>query len=224
MPFPPNFDNVWSETFPPDTQPANLLGQDIRSFKTDIRERVALISGTIANRPTPEAVWGGVNFGMIYFSTDTGQMFQWNGAAWVDISASILGAQAGALGPARVVASNTIITAATQNNTLYTVPTGGAGIYQVDSYAQLSAVTGSGITLTWALNWTDAIQAQTFNYTAGANFSTVGARIGGASGGNTGQVEIYASVGNIIQFAFTIASFSGGTATLTVYYRVTYKG
>lgn len=93
MAFPPNFDNVWDITQPPDTQLANLLGQDIRNLKDDIMQRMSLLSGTFANRPTPEtvnAVWGGSGFGLLYFSTDTSQIFQWSGAAWVDISASFL--------------------------------------------------------------------------------------------------------------------------------------
>lgn len=94
MPFPPTFDDVWDITQPPDTQLANLLGQDIRNLKDDIMQRMSLLSGTFANRPTPETVnatWGGVGFGLLYFSTDTKQIFQWNGAAWVDISASFVG-------------------------------------------------------------------------------------------------------------------------------------
>ena len=89
MPFPPTFTNVYDTTFPPDTQAANLLGQDLRNFRTDVMQRMSLLSGTFANRPTPEivnATWGGVCYGLLYFSTDTGQIFQWNGAAWVDIS------------------------------------------------------------------------------------------------------------------------------------------
>jgi hypothetical protein len=57
-------------------------------------QRLSLLSGTLANRPTPEVVnatWGGVGFGLLYFSTDTGQVFQWNGAAWADISPSFSG-------------------------------------------------------------------------------------------------------------------------------------
>jgi hypothetical protein len=89
MPFPPTFDRAFDETFPPDTQAANLLGQDIRNLKTDIRERFALLSGTFANRPTNEdAAFGGVGYGMLYFSTDTNQIFQWNGVTWVEVSSS----------------------------------------------------------------------------------------------------------------------------------------
>ena len=91
MAFPPNFDAVWDETSPPDTQAANLLGLDIRNTKRDIRERLALLSGTLANRPTPDANWGGVGYGVLYFSTDTAQVFQWSGAAWVDVTSFIAG-------------------------------------------------------------------------------------------------------------------------------------
>src|SRR6266849_5795840 len=91
MAFPPVFDNVWDITTPPDTQLANLLGQDLRNLKDDVMQRMSLLSGTLANRPTPESVnatWGGAGFGLLYFATDTNQIFQWNGAAWVDITTS----------------------------------------------------------------------------------------------------------------------------------------
>lgn len=90
MAFPPAFDRAFDETFPPDTQLANLLGQDLRNLKTDIRERLALQSGTLANRPTNmDAAFGAASYGTTYISTDTNQVFQWNGAAWVDITASL---------------------------------------------------------------------------------------------------------------------------------------
>jgi len=106
MPFPPTFTNVYDTTFPPDTQLANLLGQDLRNFRTDVMQRMSLLSGILANRPTPEivnATWGGIGYGLLYFSTDTNQIFQWNGAVWIDITASfvshaLLNAQ-GNLGP-----------------------------------------------------------------------------------------------------------------------------
>jgi hypothetical protein len=85
MPFPPTFDHVWDITQPPDTQAANLLGQDIRNLKDDIMQRLSLLSGTTANRPAPEtinATWGGAGYGLLYFATDTGIVYQWNGASW----------------------------------------------------------------------------------------------------------------------------------------------
>src|SRR5271156_3253975 len=93
MEFPPVFTNVWDTTFPPDTQLANLLGQDLRNFRTDVMQRMSLLSGTLANIPTPEIVnasWGGVGYGLLFFATDTGQIFQWSGAAWGDITSSFI--------------------------------------------------------------------------------------------------------------------------------------
>jgi hypothetical protein len=90
--FPPAFDRALDETFPPDTQLGNLLGADIRNLKTDIRERLALLSGILANRPSNmDAAFGGAGYGILYFATDTSQVFQWSGAAWVDVS-SVIGA------------------------------------------------------------------------------------------------------------------------------------
>lgn len=87
MPFPPTFSSAWDNTFPPDTQLANLLGSDLRTFRTDVQQRMSLQSGTIANRPANmDAIFGGAGYGILYFSTDTFQLFQWNGAAWVDIT------------------------------------------------------------------------------------------------------------------------------------------
>jgi hypothetical protein len=90
--FPPTPDHVWDITTPADTQLANLGAADFRNLKDDVMQRMSLLSGTFANRPTPETVnatWGGSGFGLLYFSTDTKQVFQWNGSAWVDISASL---------------------------------------------------------------------------------------------------------------------------------------
>jgi hypothetical protein len=74
----------WDETQPPDSQPANLLGQDLRQLKQDVRERmISFASGPAADMPAPEAVWGSANDGVIYFQTDTNQLYRWNGAQWV---------------------------------------------------------------------------------------------------------------------------------------------
>lgn len=117
MPFPPTFTNVWDITTPPDTQAANLLGLDIRNLKNDVMQRMSLLAGTFANRPTPEilnAVWGGAGFGLLYFATDTRQIFQWSGAAWVDITTSFIASkfsdltQANFVNPAGLVTLNTV--------------------------------------------------------------------------------------------------------------------
>lgn len=137
MPFPPSFDNVWSEAFPPDTQAANLLGQDIRSMKTDVRERMALLSGTFANRPSNmDTVFGGPNYGTIYFSTDTNQFFQWNGSTWLDISKIFTALQFPTNG--QTVFTNPA--AGTQTATFNTIPAGVLGSYANGSYGTYEAL------------------------------------------------------------------------------------
>lgn len=82
------YTDTWDEAFPPDTQPARLLGQDIRSFKSEIRERLGtFLSDVLANRPTPEAIWAG----LVFFATDTGQLFRWSGSAWVLLGVNTIG-------------------------------------------------------------------------------------------------------------------------------------
>ncbi len=84
------FTNVWDVTTPPDTQPANQLGLDLRNLKTDVMQRMSALSGLAANIPAPETI--NANWtGLIYIATDTKQLFQWSGAAWVDISSALSG-------------------------------------------------------------------------------------------------------------------------------------
>lgn len=76
------FSRTWDNTFPPDSQPANLLGQDIRNTKIDIQERMSAISGLDASKPSFEASFAGV----LFFATDTGLVYQWSGATWVQVN------------------------------------------------------------------------------------------------------------------------------------------
>jgi hypothetical protein len=82
------FTNVWDNTFPPDTQAANQLGADLRNFRTDVQQRMAAISGLEADKPAFEAGFAGV----LYFATDTGKIFRWNGASWLDVTSLIIAA------------------------------------------------------------------------------------------------------------------------------------
>lgn len=85
------YTNAWDETQPPDTQYAKLLGQDLRSLKTDIRERLSLLSGHLSDRPTPEASFtASPTGGLLFFATDTGQAFNWNGSAWIEVTRNLL--------------------------------------------------------------------------------------------------------------------------------------
>lgn len=86
------FSNFWDTTQPPDTQLANLLGQDIRSLKLDIQQRMGAQSGTLAARWNPALDTQPANWtGVLYFTTDTSQVFQWSGAAWVDVTTLVIG-------------------------------------------------------------------------------------------------------------------------------------
>jgi hypothetical protein len=85
------FTNTWDVNFPPDTQLANLLGQDIRNgVKVDVQQRMAAISGLDAAKPNfagdaQPANWNGI----LFFATDTGKIYQFNNPAWTDITANL---------------------------------------------------------------------------------------------------------------------------------------
>src|SRR5882724_1531588 len=153
MAFPPVFTNNWDTTFPPDTQLANLLGQDLRNFRTDVMERMSLLSGTFANRPTPEVInasWGGAGYGLLYFSTDNNKIYQWNGAAWVDITSSIGGSSVS------VVQVDLTAQGANIGLTTLVVPVAN-GFYRASAYTVTSrAATTSSTMPNVVISWTDA--------------------------------------------------------------------
>lgn len=77
------FTRPWDNAVPADTQAANLLGQNIRRDKEDTAERLrAFGAGKIANRETPEADFGNVNIGAIFWAEDEGKLYRWTGSAW----------------------------------------------------------------------------------------------------------------------------------------------
>jgi hypothetical protein len=155
MPFPPTPTNAWDTTFPPDTQLANLLGADLRQVRLDVMQRMSLLSGVFANRPTPEivnATWGGVGFGLIYLATDTKQLFQWNGAVWVDISASLPTVSGGGfkLEGTNIVPVTVVNTAALTQLQAINIPANdiGAGqTFYIDATGVLGWLTNPGLTI-----------------------------------------------------------------------------
>lgn len=83
------FTNVWDTAFPPDTQLANLLGQDLRNFRLDTQQRMGSISGLDAAKPpfntdAQPANWNGV----LFFATDTGRIYQWVSPNWIDVTSA----------------------------------------------------------------------------------------------------------------------------------------
>jgi hypothetical protein len=115
-------------------------------------QRLSLLSGTLANRPTPETVnatWGGAGFGLLYFSTDTSQIFQWNGAAWTDITSSFV--------PQKYKFEGSNVVSVTVGNTgvqtnLQTIPIAANEIgvgqtFYVDCQGIIGAAAGANLTL-----------------------------------------------------------------------------
>jgi hypothetical protein len=84
------FSNIYDVTQPPDTQLANLLGLDLRNLALNVQQRMAAISGTFSAQPPIGSDAQPLNWtGLLYFCTDTGQILQWSGSAWVDITSQI---------------------------------------------------------------------------------------------------------------------------------------
>lgn len=92
------YTDVWDVTAPLDTQAANQGAADFRATKLDVMQRIASFgAGLLASRPTPETTSGTADWtGVMYWATDTHQVFRWNGTAWIDISSSIPGGTSGA--------------------------------------------------------------------------------------------------------------------------------
>jgi hypothetical protein len=152
MAFPPLPTDIWDITQPLDTQLASQGAADFRALKLDIMQRLSQLSGTFANLPTPEVVnatWGGVGFGLLYFSTDTAQIFQWNGVAWIDITPIFISKAVGSLNLVGQTA-NVVPTL------LYAVPASGAGLYRISVAEVLTLAAGISSTLPEAfVAWTD---------------------------------------------------------------------
>lgn len=140
------FTNPWDDTQPPDTQPANLLGADLRNLKIDIMQRMGGFgAGTLAARPTPDT--GPADFtGVMYWATDTKQTFRWTGSAWVDISSNV----GGGIVDYDNFTPFVYITAAPSNAQQITIPIGGVdssgavgSIIEIESSLHVSAFTGA---------------------------------------------------------------------------------
>jgi hypothetical protein len=127
------FTNIWDDTFPPDTQLANLLGQDLRNFRLDTQQRMAAISGLDAAKPNfagdaQPANWNGI----LFFATDTGITYQWNNPSWINVTGSI----GSASGVKRLTAAASGTLASGQTIWSFTIPStilGPGSLIQVGS-------------------------------------------------------------------------------------------
>lgn len=114
------FTNIWDNTFPADTQLANLLGQDLRSFRLDTQQRMASMSGLDAAKPNfagdaQPANWNGI----LFFATDTGKIYKFANPAWTDITSNFYNG-----GVNRYSQNSTSTNAAGQNLFSVTIPVG----------------------------------------------------------------------------------------------------
>jgi hypothetical protein len=214
--FPPNFTNNWDITFPPDTQLANLLGQDLRNLRVDVMQRMSLLSGTLANRPAPETVnatWGGAGFGLLYFATDTSQIFQWNGAAWVDVSSSFRG-----------VVAKVDLTAQSANivSTLLFTPTAN-GFYRISPWLMTTqAATTSSTLPNLTIGFTDADSsfAELISVTGTSTANTIG-----QAGLPSTVLPFYAKSGvNITYQTNNYASVGGTSLQYSLHIRLEFLG
>ena len=210
MGFPPVFSGAWDNTFPPDTQAANQLGADLRQLRIDTQQRLSLMAGTLANRPTNmDAVFGGVGYGVLYFATDTNQIFQWTGGApaWVDAT-SMFSAPVGGLGPSAVVVNITqeglaapftpgVVTLLAKANVK-------KGLYQYTAYGVVTAVGAPGGIISAQLGWTDSQGARIFNL-------------------NWTNPNILGQVFTVIQSPFTFETANAG-ANITINISLTPNG
>jgi hypothetical protein len=83
------FTNQYDTTFPPDTAAANQLGKFLRDFKTDVQQRMAVISGNEAQKPAyaQDAQPIGWN-GRIFWATDSGNLYQFSNPGFTNIRSS----------------------------------------------------------------------------------------------------------------------------------------
>lgn len=148
------FTDVWDVTTPADSQLANLLGQDIRNLKLDIQQRMGAMSGTLATRWNPATDAQPTNWtGVLYFTTDTNQVFQWNGAAWVDVTVLIASLPA-------LLTKQTIINQTVSSGTVVLLTATLDGLYRMTMDGVVTQV-GTGGTLSMTAGWNNGLLAQT---------------------------------------------------------------
>lgn len=192
--------NVFDNLFPPDTQAANLLGSDIRGFKFDIQERMGAISDVLANRWNPATDLQPLKWtGLLFFATDTNQVFRWSGAAWVDVTGLVGGV--GLVATLNLLAQN----AATLAVTFYTVPATRAGLYRV-SMDILVTTAGTGGVINGSVFWNNgSVNQNSIVATIGANAIVESV----PSGNSVGTQVIYVAANQNVQYQVVFNAVTG---------------
>jgi hypothetical protein len=80
------FTNIYDDTFPADTELANLIGQNLRQVRLDVQQRMAAISGLDAAKPAFASDAQPNNWnGVLFFATDSLKVYQFNNPAWTQV-------------------------------------------------------------------------------------------------------------------------------------------
>lgn len=182
------FTNIWDDTYPPDTQLANLLGQDLRNFRTDTQQRMAAISGLDANKPNfggdaQPNNWNGV----LFFATDTGLIYQWTNPAWVNITTNFSLTSS----VKRYYTAGVATTGTGQTVFTLTIPTG---------------ILGVGSVLDLVVNF---VSGGMFININGADFA------GSSQFSPGGQLVMHATIASLTNLTGFIQGNSGGANTFT---------
>src|SRR5271156_6711962 len=185
--------NVYDVTQPPDTQLANLLGQDLRNLALNVQQRMALISGPAAGIWNPALDAQPTNWtGLLYFATDTGVISQWSGSAWVPVNV-----QSNIVARARLTGQ----VAAIGLTTLYSVSVALAGSYRFVSNLLITTGGTSG-NIAPSMSYNNGVIGQTINF---GNFSVVA----GDEQVLSNTVNFHSSGGQAISYSVAFNSVVG---------------
>ena len=214
------YDHVWDDTQPPDTQAANLLGQDIRNLKDDIAQRMGTLSGLDASKPPLENAFAG----FLYFATDTGKVYQLSTSSaiptdpgtWTQVF--VVPASSGGIGSPAIVSKVDLVAqaAAIGSTILYTVPSGGSGLFGIWTYMVTSTV-GTVGTAAPSFAWNDGSAVQGFTWSQGS----VSAALGSATG-YFGPMLLYVIQSSDIRYQVTFNS--GYDAKYDIHIRCVFLG
>jgi hypothetical protein len=171
------FTNIWDDTFPADTELANLIGANLRQLRLDIQQRMGAISGLSTSMPAFGSDAQPTNWtGLLYFATDTGHIFQWSGSAWVDVTTDFLGSTTplnfstagglifntnttlvqanlgnwGQFAAANVVVTLPALSGTTKGQTFTIIPSGYSGVVQcagADTIVGYGGISGTSISI-----------------------------------------------------------------------------
>ena len=160
------FTNNYDVTFPPDTQQANQLGADLRNLALNVQQRMAAISGLDAAKPSFGTDIQPLNWtGILFFATDTGNVYRWTGAAWVQVTFNNVGAPSGY----QILYKNFAFTAHTGDTTedvIYSFMLNGANLtatsgIRVRCQVAINTASGLGATLRFRFNGSALLTIQT---------------------------------------------------------------